>query len=253
MQKFNSFSIQVVRIEEPGESRNCGIRNAKMNFLAFLDADDYYCENRFRDISELLGDATVDGTYSVVGVQYLSDNVREKHLVRMMRHKANIKKPSLPVDHTGVESIVASQDLFYHLLRTDLGWIHLNGLTIKTKALRGFKLFNQNYLGQDSEFITRLSAEKRLVGSKDAIPVAIRVVHDNNRILASGSQPVKQSIGHQYWLKYCLDNRKIGKEHIYLLLRQCDSSHIIVKCFKLALNIFIGLLFTLGLKKINFV
>jgi glycosyltransferase involved in cell wall biosynthesis len=57
-------------------SRNLGIKNAKNNFIAFLDADDYYLPNRFKVTSECFAfDQSIEGVYEAIGVHNSSENV----------------------------------------------------------------------------------------------------------------------------------------------------------------------------------
>ena len=63
-----------------GASRNVGIENATGDFIAFLDADDFYLPNRFeaeRNIFETQPD--VDGVYGALGFHYYSEQGKEKY------------------------------------------------------------------------------------------------------------------------------------------------------------------------------
>ena len=54
-----------------GPSRNLGIENATYSHIAFLDADDYYLENRFSNASKIMSDNPyVDGVYEAVGSDF---------------------------------------------------------------------------------------------------------------------------------------------------------------------------------------
>ena len=55
-----------------GESRNVGMRNATGDFIAFLDADDFFLPNRFDAERELFKNPDVDGVYGAIGVHYWS-------------------------------------------------------------------------------------------------------------------------------------------------------------------------------------
>mgnify|MGYP003630548675 FL=1 len=49
-------------------SRNLGIKNAKENYIAFLDADDFYLENRFANDKKIFDkNKYIDGVYNAVG------------------------------------------------------------------------------------------------------------------------------------------------------------------------------------------
>lgn len=240
----------------PGESRNLGIKKANCSYIAFLDADDYYGDNRFRSIHKKLKENSYDGFYETVGVKYESIESEKKHKKRMFISKKNIKTPKLPLDYTGIEStLIPSSKLFFHLLKSDYGWIHLNGLTIKKSSLKNFTLFNTNFLGQDAEFIKRLSAEKKLISSGNLEPVAYRRVHNENRILKKSPKKInKFNVDNSYWLWYCVEKRIIGKELFYLLKQQNRTHSTITKLVNMTINlsiVIIGIIFRKRFKLLN--
>ena len=55
----------------PGASRNLGIRNASFDYIAFLDADDYFLPDWFSVAKQLFeADPRVEGVYEAVGVHF---------------------------------------------------------------------------------------------------------------------------------------------------------------------------------------
>src|SRR4051812_37519090 len=54
-----------------GASRNLGITLAKLDYIAFLDADDYFLPNRFKKDKTLFEkDPSIDAVYSAIGTHY---------------------------------------------------------------------------------------------------------------------------------------------------------------------------------------
>lgn len=233
----------------PGATRNKGIENATSEYLAFLDADDYYLADRFKNTKKFFADDSIDGVYETIGVSYDSDEMKEKHLERMRKNKRNMKGTDQPLDHTGIDAEISPDALFYKMLTVENGWLHLNGITLRRSAMEGLPWFNKNFLGQDSEFLTRLSAERKLVGTGHYEPVAIRHVHKDNRILKSSNiKRNRTAIDSSYWLKYCLSKKIHGKELFFLLSRVSDSPGKIRKSLKMAKNSLKVLPVMIGLK-----
>lgn len=225
-----------------GESRNIGILAATSKYIAFLDADDFFNLERFdRSIPMLEQDVSIDGIYEAIGVKYTDDKSKIQHLERMERAKANIVNPALQIDFTGIEKDLNPEDLFYHLLKSDYGWIHLNGLTLRSSSLNHVKLFSNQRIAQDSEFITRISRTLNLLGTKDFTPVAFRRVHPDNRILKYKKNPNDKD-SHRKWIYFLLHTKshfgKDKKSLIYLVLRATDSANKFEKIFKM-LRIFL--------------
>jgi len=152
-------------------SRNLGIRNATMQFIAFLDADDIYVPGRFvsvRNIFNLHPDA--DGVYAHIGATYYDDEYKAKHLERM------------PQEISGMHSYVPPEDLLTHLL-SGKGHISVDSLVVKREILTDDFLFDES-LGQaeDTDFMYRLSSKFRLYSPVEVTLVAMRGVHPGNRV-----------------------------------------------------------------------
>ncbi|WPD21325.1 MAG: glycosyltransferase family 2 protein [Candidatus Electrothrix scaldis] len=210
-----------------GRSRNLGISKATGELISFLDADDFFLEDRFvKTVDLFLRYQDIDGVYEVVGVRYDNEGAKQKHLMRMSNAKRNISNKSLPIGYTGIEFETSSNHLFLHLLKTDRGWIHLNGLTVRRNSLLNFPLFNDNCVGEDSEFINRLACEKKLIGIVSKSPVSIRRVHNTNRILNQSIVAAKPNtvVDWEYWIKYALCKSLNRNVYLYLLLRAADAT-----------------------------
>jgi len=213
----------------PGITRNLGLSKVSLDFVAFLDSDDLFLPNRFYGECDIFSNMDIDAVHHVIGAEYESEEMKRKHLKRMKQSKLNINSKILPLEFTGVEIKTDPKDLFFHLLKSDRGWIHLNGLTIRKTSLEGIDLFNSNYLGQDSEFITRLSSLRKLVNGFDFKPVAIRNVHSGNRILSQEiiKRKPRQKVNSGYWIKHCL-KYNITNRHVYsYLLRKSTYGYLL--------------------------
>ena len=202
-------------------SRNLGIKNAVCDYISFLDADDYYCENRFMETIKVFHeDPQLDGVYEVVGVQYHSKEAKLKHIERMKLTKLHYENAAIPLDHTGVEPGVPSKDLFAELILGKKGWIHLNGMTIKRKSLENFNLLKDLDFAEDTEFILRLAFEKSLSSTNNIRPIAIRNIHDRNRIPYLIK---KRNILWHHIMLYILDKPVEKKVFRYILGRYLDN------------------------------
>lgn len=157
-----------------GASRNLGIRKANSPFLAFLDADDFYLKNRFKNCPDFFArHPNALGLYEAVGSQFQTPDAEKFFL-------DNIRGKGL----TSLEEPVAPDQLFEVLLRGQKGWWHLNGFTIRKKLIEQIGFFDEQLrMAQDSDFNLRSSLSRQIYPGSLTVPVALRRVHSNNRIL----------------------------------------------------------------------
>ncbi len=165
-----------------GATRNLGIENVTQEFIAFLDADDYYHPNRFEAEKKIFTNyPEADGVYGALGVFFQSDKV-EKIFFQSFHQSSNNNNDFL----TTIRSEVPPDRLFNKLvgLEKSEGNFHLDCLTIKTKQLKQLSyFFNESLrLHQDTEFIIRLSFHFNLYPGIIDKAIAVRGVHENNRI-----------------------------------------------------------------------
>jgi len=153
-----------------GESRNLGIKKATNEFIAFLDADDYYLSNRFKNDREIFKTRKdIDGVYNAIA-PYAIDNfgkARLKHIENLMT----------------MSEIVSPKELFYKMDPIgSSGFFSLNGFTVKRESLFDVGLFDKTLrLSQDTHFFIKLAAKKNLISGILETPVAMYALHEHNR------------------------------------------------------------------------
>lgn len=159
-----------------GASRNLGIQKSTCEFISFLDADDWYLDNRFNETSRMfLADPTIDGVYVPVGT-VLEEGAAP--VFRTYRTKADIE------NHLSfTKRQISAENLFSSLLRGKDGSFHTNGITLKRSLLAVVGSFNEKLrLHQDYEYWLRCAYFGRLIGVTSRAPCAVRAVHNENRI-----------------------------------------------------------------------
>ena len=156
----------------PAASRNMGIRNASFDFIAFLDADDYYLPDRFKTEKEIfIKQPDVDGVYGCL------QNVFENDVSRDLFYKTETDEIH------GMSESVPPEKLFKALISFGYGRICLQSVTIKKDAMVSVGLFNENLRwSEDTELWLKLAIKKKLVGGDLKNPGCIRWVHESNSI-----------------------------------------------------------------------
>ena len=174
-----------------GASRNLGMRSAGEDFIAFLDADDYYLPDRFAAASEIFRlDPACEGVYEAVGMQVESGEGMERW------QAAGKSTSQLQTISPGI----SPENLAEVLIKGDKGYFHLNALVIRKSALEKVGLMNEFLrLHQDTEFILRVAFTARLLPGRLDTPVAVWRVHQANRISAPRSLVVQYRDRMRYW------------------------------------------------------
>lgn len=159
-----------------GATRNLGLDHAAQDFIAFLDADDYFLANRFDAEKELFKDPKIEGVFGALGTEFLSE-----------KGQAEFKDKFGDIRLTTAKYPVEGRQIFYDLLGYKPGFgtfFHLDTLTVRKAALNGHHLrFNEKLrVHQDQDFITKLAYHCHLKSGNITEAIAVRGVHDDNRI-----------------------------------------------------------------------
>ncbi|WKV11358.1 glycosyltransferase family 2 protein [Marivirga harenae] len=161
-----------------GISRNLGIEKAKCDWVAFLDADDFYLPDRFIHAKNILrrgGD--VDGVYEAAGTSFVNEEARNHWESIKFKVSGNLNTL------TTVTELVSPNDLFYKIMPFgSAGYFSLNGLLIKKSALLSVGCFPNLRMFQDTVLISKLVAKYKLLPGSIEKPIAMRRVHSDNRI-----------------------------------------------------------------------
>ena len=148
-------------------SRNLGIIKSVYNYIAFLDADDYYLENRF--VSEKVffsENQDIDGIYSNIGAHFYRNSLIGE------RNQLEI---------TGVSEEIPSDELFEMLLSCRKGYFSIDGLTVKKSIFDKTGLFlEQLVVAEDTELFFKMALLCNLKTGIVDKPVAMRGVHEEN-------------------------------------------------------------------------
>jgi glycosyltransferase involved in cell wall biosynthesis len=173
-------------------SRNVGIVNAKSDFIAFLDADDFYLPRRFHATQAVFAKyEDAEGIYEATGTHFESE--QQERMWKALGH------PLITTVKQGVspDSIFEQQAPVGHS-----GHCHLNGLTVKRTVFRKSGLFDADMdLVEDITFLMKLAACTKLYLGNVIAPVAMRRVHFTNRVTSKRRESELWQLRLKMWTK----------------------------------------------------
>ena len=201
-----------------GPTRNYAIELANYPYIAFLDADDFYLNNRFKKTKDVFKNhLDADGVYECLGVHFENEQVKKSWIDQ--------KKKLI----TTVNEKINPSNLFYELLKGGKGYFHLNTLTLRSTSI-DIK-FSDLKLSQDVLFTWMLAASKNLYPGEIKHPVAIRRVHDENRHTKSLKSLISYQLNAHETLVQWLEERSFDAEKTNLARRVAYSRKIDIISF----------------------
>ncbi len=151
-------------------TRNLGIKKASNNYIAFLDADDYYLPHRFFKTKKIfLKDKSIEGVYEMIGV---------------------LNNENIFIPYSTIRKI-ESEILFENLQPVGAKvWFHINGLTINKNCFFKTSFFDETLkTSEDTLQWFKIAATCKLVSGNISTAVALHEkTHDS---LSSNSKQVK--------------------------------------------------------------
>lgn len=192
-------SEKVVLLRHPGgkncgagASRNLGIQHASSEWIAFLDADDFYLPNRFEQTQEI---AASDSDAGAIG-----------EAVGAVRQSAGAEAMDFEEtdELTTVTRKFATEEFrFAQAPLGSGGYICTDGWTVRKRVFEKTGLFNPKLrLHQDTELFAKFPFCTKVAFGEISKPVAMRRWHGSNRI--SALRPVELSFEHRLrmWVSF---------------------------------------------------
>jgi glycosyltransferase involved in cell wall biosynthesis len=205
-------------------TRNLGINMATSEFITFLDADDYYLPNRFDAEREYFKDPKIDGVYGAISTEFVTEKGREIYLKKFLNDDlTTVYQEAEGLDvFKGLSEINKEHGTFFSMI----------ALTIRKTALQrtGLRLNEKLKIGEDKDFIVKLSYLTYLKSGFISKPVAVRTGHENNTITKirnySSDYFHHQSLIFESLYRWAKKQRKMPEEALEIFRYKYLSSKI---------------------------
>jgi glycosyltransferase involved in cell wall biosynthesis len=203
----------------PAAARNVGLKNAQFEYIAFLDSDDWYLENRFKNVEKIFQEnSEIDGVYEAVGYHNYTgkDAPREK-----FEHIYTLKK------------MIPPNQLFEVYFDGKQGFSTLDGMVIKKRIVNKIGYFDEELRqSEDMDFILRMAMKGSLLYGELVKPVAL-VGNHANRSIFEGIQVNKfRYLFYQKWFKRMMENNWSSKLNRHILINITHYTPWTVKSWK---------------------
>jgi len=204
-----------------GDKYNLALQHASSEYIAFLEADDYYHPGRFERAQELFeSNPEIDGVYEAV--EFLFETPRAERLFLESDMNADAM-------HT-FRRHVEPEDLFEEQLPFGTaGWCHANGWTVKRSVFDVIGRID-NVRGWDTIQFMKFAACGRMVAGRLDEPVAVWRLHETNdsfpKPLPEVVHSVQQGLFETMW-RWALKRLSVRRRHVVLMRLLAHSAKVV--------------------------